>query len=155
MLIVGVPWTPLASQVPSSIQMAPQCLCSICDGTIIGPVFLEGILTTARCVNEVLQGPVEEICTTVLLWLAVVPAQWCPRAQLLPSLCLSWHTFPNHWVGRFGPMPWPTRSPYLMLLDFLMGLCEGPHVHWGDSSTLCPQGEGHSNLPWNSKGHDV
>ena len=29
-------------------------------------------------------------------------------------------TFPNRWIGRNGPTPWPPRSPDITLLDFLL-----------------------------------
>lgn len=29
-------------------------------------------------------------------------------------------TFPERWIGRGGPMPWPPRSPDLTPLDFYM-----------------------------------
>jgi len=29
-------------------------------------------------------------------------------------------TFPNRWIGRDGPTPWPPRSPDITLLDFFL-----------------------------------
>jgi len=29
-------------------------------------------------------------------------------------------TFPNRWIGRDGPTPWPPRSPDITPLDFLL-----------------------------------
>ena len=29
-------------------------------------------------------------------------------------------TFPNRWIGRDGPTPWPTRSPDINPLDFFL-----------------------------------
>lgn len=28
--------------------------------------------------------------------------------------------FPNHWIGRAGPLPWPARSPDLTPLDYFL-----------------------------------
>ncbi|XP_025406827.1 uncharacterized protein LOC112680826 [Sipha flava] len=28
--------------------------------------------------------------------------------------------FPNHWIGSYGVLPWPARSPDLTPLDFLL-----------------------------------
>jgi len=36
-------------------------------------------------------------------------------------------SFPNRWLGRGGPIPWPTRSPYLTPLDYYL---------WGHMKTL-------------------
>jgi hypothetical protein len=30
-------------------------------------------------------------------------------------------TFPNRWIGRDGPTPWPPRSPDITPLDFFYG----------------------------------
>jgi hypothetical protein len=29
-------------------------------------------------------------------------------------------TFPNRWIGRDGPIPWPPRSPDITMLDFFL-----------------------------------
>ena len=29
-------------------------------------------------------------------------------------------TFPNRWIGRDGPTPWPPRSPDIIPLDFFL-----------------------------------
>jgi len=29
-------------------------------------------------------------------------------------------TFPNRWIGRDGPIPWPPRSPDITPLDFFL-----------------------------------
>ena len=35
-------------------------------------------------------------------------------------------TFPERWIGRDGPIPWPPRSPDITPLDFFpVGLCKG------------------------------
>ena len=36
--------------------------------------------------------------------------------------------FPDAWIGRGGPIPWPPRRPDLSLLDFFL---------WGTLRTLC------------------
>ena len=37
------------------------------------------------------------------------------------------HAFPNRWIGRFGPVPWPARSLDLTSLDFYL---------WGHMKSL-------------------
>ena len=32
-------------------------------------------------------------------------------------------TFPNRWIGRDGPKPWPPRSPDITRLDFFLWGC--------------------------------
>ena len=36
--------------------------------------------------------------------------------------------FPNRWIGRDGPTPWPPRSPDIIPLDFIL---------WGMLRTKC------------------
>uniref|UniRef100_A0A2R5L931 Putative transposable element n=1 Tax=Ornithodoros turicata TaxID=34597 RepID=A0A2R5L931_9ACAR len=97
--------------------------CCTCDGTLIAPVFLHGTLTADRYLNEVLQGPVEQFYANLplarygQLWFQHdgAPAQSSSRVRVYLD-----HAFPNQWVGRFGPVPWPARSPDLTPLDFFL-----------------------------------
>ena len=39
------------------------------------------------------------------------------------NICNIWFldaTFPNRWIGRDGPTPWPPRSPDITTLDFFL-----------------------------------
>ena len=36
------------------------------------------------------------------------------------NICFLAATFPNRWIGRDGPTPWPPRSPDIILLDFFL-----------------------------------
>ena len=39
------------------------------------------------------------------------------------NICNIWFldaTFPNRWIGRDGPTPWPPRSPNITPLDFYL-----------------------------------
>ena len=39
------------------------------------------------------------------------------------NICNIWFldaTFPNRWIGRDGPTPWPPRSPDITPLDFFL-----------------------------------
>jgi len=46
-------------------------------------------------------------------------------------------TFPNRWIGRDGPVPWPPRSPDITPLDFLKR-SQGGHVKDKVFSTPVP-----------------
>ena len=37
-------------------------------------------------------------------------------------------TFPERWIGRDGPTPWPPRSPDINPLDFFVGIPEDPCI---------------------------
>ena len=38
-------------------------------------------------------------------------------------------TFPNRWIGRNGPTPWPPRSPDITPLDFFLWGCVKDRVY--------------------------
>lgn len=88
-------------------------------GHVIGPFFIDGNLTGQRYLQ--------------LLQQEIVPA----INNLSPDINLTWYqqdgapphfsrevrefldvTFPNRWIGRRGPIEWPSRSPDLSPLDF-------------------------------------
>ena len=39
-------------------------------------------------------------------------------------------TFPNRWIGRDGPTPWPPRSPDITPLDFFLWWYVKDKVFW-------------------------
>ena len=43
-----------------------------------------------------------------------------PPHVTLPVRRYLTETFGNQWIGRFGPQPWPARSPDLTPLDFFL-----------------------------------
>uniref|UniRef100_A0A2R5LFM4 Putative transposable element n=1 Tax=Ornithodoros turicata TaxID=34597 RepID=A0A2R5LFM4_9ACAR len=97
--------------------------CGICDGALIGPVFLDGTLTAVRYLNEILLGPVEEFCANVPL--ARLGKLWfqhdgAPAHSSSQARAYLDRAFPSRWIGRYGPVSWPARSPDLTPLDFFL-----------------------------------
>lgn len=97
--------------------------CGICDGALIGPVFLDGTLTAVRYLNEILLGPVEEFCANVPL--ARLGKLWfqhdgAPAHSSSQARAYLDKAFPSQWIGRYGPVSWPARSPDLTSLDFFL-----------------------------------
>ena len=43
------------------------------------------------------------------------PSRWGSDVRLFLDA-----TFPNRWIGRDGPTPWPPRSPDITPLDFFL-----------------------------------
>lgn len=98
--------------------------CNVWAGIIgdylIGPVFLERTLngTNYRHFLEHDLGPLlEDVPLTTRRRMYFMhdgaPAHFSRNARsFLDS------TFPNHWIGREGPINWPARSPDLNPLDF-------------------------------------
>ena len=44
--------------------------------------------------------------------------------------------FPDMWIGRGGPLAWPTRSPDLTHLDFFWGFVKNVVYHGDRPTTL-------------------
>jgi len=61
-------------------------------------------------------------CTSVRRVLAVdnFPTRWCTSTLGFRFSSVLDATFPNRWIGRDGPTPWPPRSPDITPLDFLL-----------------------------------
>ena len=51
----------------------------------------------------------------VLFKLYGAPLHWGLRVRKALD-----HKFPNRWIGRDGPTPWPARSPDIIPLDFFL-----------------------------------
>jgi len=60
------------------------------------------------------------------LWCMQHPARWAKGITKITLVFLSFLdvTFPNRWIERDGPIPWPPRSPDIIPLHFfLWGVC--------------------------------
>lgn len=89
---------------------------------VIGPIFLPERLNGPRY-HEFLRTTLEEILDEMPV--AHFRDAWYQHDGAPPHVTLpvrSWltGTFGNQWIGRFGPQPWPARSPDLTPLDFFL-----------------------------------
>lgn len=88
--------------------------------TVIGPVFLERLngetyLQLLESVQEMLEDvPVAEI-RDHFFQQDGAPAHYHREARAYLDA-----TYPNHWIGRGGPIAWPPRSPDVTPLDFFL-----------------------------------
>lgn len=89
------------------------------SGHVIGPFFIEGNLTGDRY----LQLLREEIVPAINNLTADINLTWFQQDGAPPHFTREVRefldvTFPNRWIGRRGPIEWPSRSPDLSPLDF-------------------------------------
>lgn len=89
---------------------------------IIGPVFIDGTLNAQKFL-ELLSGPVSDY--TDDLPLDVYGRLWyqldgAPAHSVVPVRQRLTDMFQSQWIGRFGPIRWPARSPDLTPLDFFL-----------------------------------
>jgi hypothetical protein len=98
--------------------------CGIIGNLLIGPVVLEDRLTSQRYLRflqEELPLMLEDVplLTRQEMWLQQDGAP--PNFGRQVTAFLNQH-FPDRWIGRGGPVPWPARSQDLSPLDyFLLG----------------------------------
>lgn len=89
---------------------------------IIGPVFINGTLNAERFL-EILSGPVAEYTDELPLadhrhlWYQLDGA---PPHSVTSSRERLTQMFGEQWIGRFGPVRWPPRSPDLTPMDFFL-----------------------------------
>jgi hypothetical protein len=97
--------------------------CGILGNRLIGPIFYPGTLNGARYRQQILQAVVEPfvddlpLATRRVLWYQHDGAP--PHFELAVREYL-YTEFPDHWIGRGGPIHWPARSPDITPLDFFL-----------------------------------
>lgn len=89
---------------------------------IIGPYFFEGNLNGERYLHF-LQNNLLDLLEDVPL--DVIRRMWFMQDGAPPHYNVNVrrfldNLFPNKWIGRGGPVPWPPRSPDLTCLDFFL-----------------------------------
>lgn len=92
----------------------------IIGDNLIGPHFFPGTLT-GPVYRDFLQNDLETMLEDVPL--ATIQNMWFMHDGAPPHFSITARRylnrkFPNHWVGRGGPTPWPPRSPDLNAMDY-------------------------------------
>ena len=93
--------------------------CGLMHNQIIGPFIFAESAITANIYLDMLKHYVvpqlEEFQPRVVFQQDGAPPHW----GLIVRDFLN-ETFPNRWIGRNGPTPWPPRSPDITPLDFFL-----------------------------------
>lgn len=103
---------------------------------LIGPHFLPNNLTGATY-EEFLRNTLFDLLEDVPLAIRrdmIYQQDGCPAHFRLSVRNWLDQNFPNRWIGRSGPIPWPARSPDLTPMDFYV---------WGHMKSLVY----HDNAP--------
>ena len=90
--------------------------CGLLHNKVIGPFFFAGQTVTQYSYLDMLEGfayPQLANVQGVIFQQDGAPPHWALRVRR----SLNEH-FPNRWIGRDGPIPWPARSPDVTPLDF-------------------------------------
>lgn len=109
-------------QTAFQVQWGVNVWCGIMGDHLIGPHFFEGHLTGNRYLRF-LQDELPPFLEHVPLldrcrmWFQHDGAP--PHAAVVVRNHLH-ATYPDKWIGRGGPIPWPARSPDLTPLDFFL-----------------------------------
>ncbi|KMQ81391.1 transposable element tc3 transposase, partial [Lasius niger] len=86
---------------------------------IIGPFFFIETTVTGCVYLDMLQNfalpQLEELQPIVYFQQDGAPPHWLTAVREHLN-----ETFPNRWIGRGGPIPWPPRSPDITPLDFFL-----------------------------------
>ena len=84
---------------------------------IIGPFFFIENTVTGNSYLDMLVNfavpQVEHLQPTIIFQQDGAPPHWSRNVRDYLN-----ETFPNRWIGRDGPIPWPPRSPDITPLDF-------------------------------------
>lgn len=98
--------------------------CGIIDTSVLGPIFYNVALTSARYLH-LLQHEVEvEIGDKVTL--DILLRMWLPQDRAPPHFgivfrnLLDYNRCPQKWLGRGDPVSWPLRSPDLTKKEFFL-----------------------------------
>lgn len=102
--------------------------CGVLEDRIIGPFFFHEPTVTASTYLDMLEQFVypqlEGLQPEIIFQQDGAPPHWAliVRASLDAE-------FPNRWIGRDGPIPWPPRSPDVTPCDFFLWGCIKDRVY--------------------------
>ena len=96
---------------------------NVCYGLIhnkiIGPFFFNEPPTTATVYLDMLEGYITPQLKVFQPWILFQQDGAPPHWGLIVRTFLD-EIFPDRWIGRDGPTPWPPRSPDITHLDFFL-----------------------------------
>lgn len=94
--------------------------CGIINNQVIGPFIIEGN-QTSNSYCSFLTNELDQLLENVPLYTRqnmIFQQDNCPAHTSRAARQILNQKFPNRWIGKFGPVPWPARSPDLTILDY-------------------------------------
>jgi hypothetical protein len=113
------------------LQHPPKLMiwAAMSDHHLIGPIFVEGRITSQRYIQLLQENVLSSLESIGMLHSAILQQDGAPPHTANATRDFLNAHFPNRWIGKFGPTPWPPRSPDLSSCDnALWGLIK-PHVY--------------------------
>ena len=86
-------------------------------GHLIGPFFIEGRLTAAQYCNLMNEEVIPALKQLDIFHTCIFQQDGAPAHTAKESQELLNNNFPDRWIGKFGPLSWPPRSPDLTSCD--------------------------------------
>lgn len=113
----------LVQEIRPQLRFKINLWCGLVADRVIGPVFLENNLDSVRYL-DLLQHDMEDLLDEVPLEV-YRKIQWfqqdgCAAHNALIIRNYLNGRFPGNWIGTYGPVPWPPRSPCLNPLDYFL-----------------------------------
>ncbi len=84
---------------------------------LIGPFFLEGGVTAANYIQMLRDHFIPALQAKQILLSAHFQQDGAPAHTATATRDFLTNTIQDRWVGKFGPTPWPARSPDLTSCD--------------------------------------
>lgn len=105
-------WEQIHQHPPSVMVWA-----AMSNDHLIGPFFVEGAITSDRYIEMLRTQFIPELQRLGLLYSAHFQQDGAPSHTAHATRNYLNTVFPDRWVGKFGPIAWPARSPDLSSCD--------------------------------------
>lgn len=90
---------------------------AMCADHLIGPFFIEGTVTATSYVNMLQSSFIPALIERGLLYSCHLQQDGAPAHTSHAARQFLNDTFPDRWIGKYGPVAWPARSPDLTSCD--------------------------------------
>jgi hypothetical protein len=84
---------------------------------LIGPFFIEGSVTTDSYIQMLKTQLIPALNAKGLLYVAHFQQDGAPAHTAIKTRNFLNQHFPDRWIGKYGPVAWPARSPDLSSCD--------------------------------------
>lgn len=113
----------LVQEIRPQVRFKINIWCGLVADRVIGPVFLENNLNSVRYLHLLqhdLESLLDEVPLAVINKIKWFQQDGCPAHNALIIRNYLNERFPENWMGTYGPVLWPPRSPCLNPLDYFL-----------------------------------